>query len=117
MKTSVGTKIKFLDNWIVILVGLILLLGIGLRFTNLDLKVYWIDEVHTSLRVSGYTRSEFVEQAPVNQVIGVQELQSFQRLTPERDFTVGVKAIASSEHSPLYYVLARLGMELSLIHI
>ncbi len=102
---------KFSGNWITISVIIILLLSIGLRFTNLDQKVYWIDEVHTSLRVSGYTRNEFVEQAPVAKVIDLEELQKFQRLTSERNFGVGVKAIASSEHSPLYYVLARLGME------
>lgn len=102
---------RFTDNWIKILVAIILLLGIGLRFTNLDQKVYWIDEVHTSLRVSGYTRSEFEEQAPVGTIVNKDELQKFQRLTPERDFNTGVKAIASSEHSPLYYVLTRLGVE------
>ena len=112
MKTLVRDKKKFGDNWFSIAVIVILLLGIALRFINLEQKVYWIDEVHTSLRASGYTRTEFVEQAPVGKIVGIEELQKFQHLTPERNFGVGVKAIASSEHSPLYYVLARLGMEL-----
>ena len=89
----VGKKTKLFNNWLNILAIAILLLGIGLRFTNLDGKVYWIDEVHTSLRASGYTRSEFVEQAPVGQIVGIEELQTFQRLTPDRNFGVGVKAI------------------------
>ena len=105
--------IRLFNNWISISIIAILLLSIALRFINLEQKVYWIDEVHTSLRVSGYTRTEFVTQAPAGKVVGVEELQKFQRLTPSRNFQVGVEAIASSEHSPLYYVLARLGMEIS----
>lgn len=90
---------------------IILFIGICFRFTHLDNKVYWIDEVHTSLRISGYTRQEFVTQAPTNQIISQQQLHQFQTLTPTRDFRQAVRAIASSEHSPLYYILARLGIQ------
>ncbi|MGV2827219.1 glycosyltransferase family 39 protein [Myxosarcina sp. GI1(2024)] len=96
----------------IIWVLVVLLLGIWLRFAHLERQVYWIDEVHTSLRAAGYSRAEFVELAPTESIIGIEELQKFQQLIPERNFFAGVKAIASSEHSPLYYVLARLGMEL-----
>jgi uncharacterized membrane protein len=103
---------KFYFNWFNYLVIIVVVLGILFRFTNLEKKVYWIDEVHTSLRASGYSRTEFVEQAPQNSIVTISELQKFQQLNPERNFWAGVKAIASSEHSPLYYVLARIGMEL-----
>ena len=39
----------------------ILVLGIFFRFANLEKKVYWIDEGYTSLRISGYTESEFIQ--------------------------------------------------------
>ena len=103
---------KFRFNWLNTLVLIVLLLGIGLRFINLAHQVYWIDEVHTTLRASGFTRREFVEQAPKDSIVGIEDLHQFQQLHPDRNFIVGVKAIASSEHSPLYYFLARLGMEI-----
>jgi uncharacterized membrane protein len=99
------------ENWTTIFVVIVLLLGISLRFSNLDRKIYWIDEVHTSLRASGYSRAEFVEQAPRNKIVGIEELQKFQQLTPERDFVAAIKAISSSEHSPLYYGFTRVAME------
>jgi uncharacterized membrane protein len=99
-------------NWTTIFLVVILLLGIYLRFSYLDRKVYWIDEVHTSLRASGYTRAEFVEQAPRGKIVGIEELQKFQKITPELNFIAGIKAISSSEHSPLYYGLTRIAMEL-----
>ena len=99
-------------NWTTIVVVIVLLLGILLRFSNLDRKVYWIDEVHTSLRASGYSRTEFVEQAPRDKIVGIEELQKFQQLTPDRNFIAAIKAISSSEHSPLYYGLTRVAMEL-----
>ena len=103
---------KFRFNWLNTFVLVILLLGIGLRLIYLDRQVYWIDEVHTSLRASGFTRSEHVKQAPEDSIVGIEDLHYFQQLQPDRNFLVGVKAISSSEHSPLYYFLARLGMEI-----
>lgn len=99
-------------DWTTIFLTIVLLLGVFLRFNYLDSKVYWIDEVHTSLRASGYSRTEFVEDASEGKIVSIAELHKFQKLTPERNFIAGIKAISSSEHSPLYYVLARLGMEL-----
>ena len=101
-----------LGNWTTIFIMIVLLLGVYLRFNHLDAKTYWIDEVHTSLRASGYSRTEFVAQAPRGKIVGIEELHKFQRLTPERNFIAGIKAISSSEHSPLYYALTRVAMEL-----
>ncbi|VEP14242.1 conserved membrane hypothetical protein [Hyella patelloides LEGE 07179] len=100
-----------LVNWTTVFTIVVLLLGVYLRFSNLDRKIYWIDEVHTSLRASGYSRTEFVEQAPRGKIVSIEEIHKFQKLTPERNFVAGIKAISSSEHSPLYYGLARVGME------
>jgi uncharacterized membrane protein len=109
---KLSTSRKELNSkWIEFLLIIILCLGIIFRFTNIDRKVYWIDEVHTSLRSSGYSRTEFVDLAPQNRLISVKDLQKFQQLHPDRNLWMGIKALASSEHSPLYYFLARLGME------
>jgi uncharacterized membrane protein len=98
-------------KWLKFLIIIVLCLGVIFRFTKIDRKVYWIDEVHTSLRSSGYSRTEFVDLAPQNRVIGIEDLQKFQHLNPDRNLWMGIQALASSEHSPLYYFLARLGME------
>jgi uncharacterized membrane protein len=98
-------------KWLKFILILVLCLGIIFRFTNIDRKVYWIDEVHTSLRSSGYSRTEFVDLAPENSLISIEDLQKFQKIHPDRNLWMGIKALASSEHSPLYYFLARLGME------
>ena len=100
------------DRLTLLFLAIAIAAGVGLRFTNLEGKVYWIDEVHTSLRAAGYSRAEFVDLAPSGEIFGIEELQKFQQLTPERGLDAGIEAIASSEHSPLYYVLARVGMEL-----
>jgi uncharacterized membrane protein len=99
---------KYLQLFLAIVLGL----GVFFRFINLERKVYWIDEVHTSLRVSGYKKTEFVEQAPVDRILKIEDLQKFQRLSPEKDWSDTFNALAANaEHTPLYYVLARLGMQ------
>ena len=92
---------------------ILLLLGIFFRLVNLDKKVYWIDEVHTSVRVSGYTRTEFVDQLYNKKLINIEDLQKYQRLAPDRGLIDTIKALAANaEHSPLYYVIARFWMQL-----
>src|SRR5689334_15764847 len=87
----------------------LLVLGIVLRFVNLDRKVYWHDETYTSLRIAGYTKEEFVRQVFNGQVIGVDELKPYQRPNPNKGLrdTVTSLAIDEPQHPPLYYVTAR----------
>lgn len=90
----------------------VLVLGIFFRFVNLERKVYWIDEVHTSLRISGYKKLEFAEGAPIDRILKIEDLQEFQRLSSEKDWGDTFNALAgNAEHTPLYYVMARLGMQ------
>ncbi|WP_199248391.1 glycosyltransferase family 39 protein [[Phormidium] sp. ETS-05] len=90
----------------------VLALGIFFRFANIDKKIYWIDEVHTTLRAAGYKKLEFVENAPAGKILTIDELQTFQRLSPERGWGDTITALAgNAEHTPLYYLLTRLWME------
>lgn len=95
------------------LVIIILVVGVFFRFVNLDHKVYWFDETFTSLRVSGYTESEVVSQVCSGQEIGVEDLQKYQRLAPEKSWIDTVKSLAieDSQHPPLYYLVARLWVQ------
>lgn len=91
---------------------ILLIIGIYFRFINLEKKVYWIDEVHTSVRSSGYTRTEFVSQLANQQLVGIEDLQKYQRLAPDRDLSDTINALAgNAEHSPLYYIMVRFWMQ------
>ena len=93
--------------------AVILAIAIFFRFYNIDKKVYWIDEVHTSLRVAGYEKVEFAETAPAGKIITIDELHKFQRLNPERGWGDTINALAhNAEHTPIYYLITRLAMQL-----
>ncbi|HBB33753.1 MAG TPA: hypothetical protein DC064_18630 [Cyanobacteria bacterium UBA9273] len=91
------------------LIVTLLVLGIFFRFYNLDRKVYWHDEVYTSLRISGYTQAEVIQQVFNGRVISRDELQKYQRINSEKGVIDTVKSLATdvSQHPPLYYVMAR----------
>jgi uncharacterized membrane protein len=90
----------------------IALLGLGIffRFAYLDRKVYGLDESFTSLRISGFSEAEVVQDLSRTRVLGLEEFQKYQRYSPERSVLGTVTGLASEEpqHPPLYYVLARL---------
>ncbi len=92
----------------------IALLGMAIvfRFAHLDRKLYWHDEVYTSLRVSGYIGEEVTQQLFTGEFLGVEELQRYQRLSPELGIDATVKSLSTHpEHPPLYYLLVRWWME------
>lgn len=90
-------------------IGVLLVLGVWFRFVNLDGKFYWYDEVFTSLRVSGYTETEAVQQVSDGQVIGIPDLQKYQHPNQEKSVIDTIKGLAVEEPQlpPLYFVLAR----------
>ncbi len=100
-------------RWFYFLVAVILAIAIFFRFYNIDKKIYWIDEVHTSLRVAGYEKVEFAETAPAGKIITIDELHQFQRLNSERGWGDTINALAhNAEHTPIYYLITRLAMQL-----
>ncbi|NJO53125.1 MAG: hypothetical protein HC840_31195, partial [Leptolyngbyaceae cyanobacterium RM2_2_4] len=60
--------------------GAIALLGLGIFFrcTALGQKLYWYDEAFTSLRISGYSEADVMQQAFHGKEVTPQELQKFQ---------------------------------------
>ncbi|NES02581.1 MAG: hypothetical protein F6K22_06830 [Okeania sp. SIO2F4] len=109
MSTKLERKSSLQANWLQFTFVMILVLGIFLRFVNLDKKVYWTDETLTSLRISGYTGVEVVDQLFDGRKINVEELQKYQRINPEVSFTETVKnlAIGNPHHPPLFYIMER----------
>ena len=94
------------------IVALLIGLGILFRVANLAQPVYWVDEVATSMRVSGYTQAEVVAQVATGEPLAVADLQKFQTIRPDRPFSDLLRVLSQSpEHAPLYFVLARLWAE------
>lgn len=94
-------------TWFRILFIIVLILGISFRFIHLDRKVYWHDEVHTSIRISGYSDNDTL-QIFSGEVLTPEEVLQLQSPTPNRDWQDVFQVLSESpEHPPLYYILAR----------
>ncbi|KAB8331950.1 hypothetical protein SD80_020750 [Scytonema tolypothrichoides VB-61278] len=102
--------IKLAPNWLRFLIVVVLVVGVFFRFFNLDGKVYGHDETYTSLRISGYTKTEIRQQIFNGRVVNKEALLSFQRINPEKNLGDTLKSLATEDpqHPPLYYVIARL---------
>ena len=99
------------SGWILVLVAT-LMLGVFFRVTHISQKVYWHDEVFTSIRSSGYVEEEIVEQAFSGLPIAPSGLLQYQQLNPDRGWRETWHALTTHpEHPPLYYLLTHLWME------
>ena len=103
-----------LDKWLRVLIIVVLVFGIFFRFANLGNKVYWIDEAYTSLRISGYTEAEFIQQVADGQIRDIKYLQKYQRINSEKTVVDTVKGLALEEPqiTPLYFVATRFWVQL-----
>ncbi|BAY45872.1 hypothetical protein SAMD00079811_34790 [Scytonema sp. HK-05] len=103
-----------LTTWLRVLIIVLLGLGIFFRFVNLEQKVYWHDEAYTGLRMSGYTKNEFVQQVFNGQVIGVESVRKYQYPNSEKGVidTINSLAVEDAQHPPFYYVLVRLWVQI-----
>ena len=104
----------FAERRLKFLLTIILIIGIFFRVVNLDKKVYWYDEAFTSLRISGYTEAEVVQQFADGSETSVAALQKYQQPNPEKGLTDTIHSLAveDPQHAPLYYVLARGWMQI-----
>ncbi|MEM8829432.1 MAG: glycosyltransferase family 39 protein [Cyanobacteria bacterium P01_G01_bin.19] len=96
-----------------ILLFIFLLLGCYFRFANLSVKIFWVDEIATVVRASGYTIQEVTNHLARRDIISFNDLISYQNITPEKTFIDSWNAlIKSPEHAPLYFVLTRFWMQI-----
>ncbi len=95
------------------LIGLIMV-GVSFRFINLDRKVYWHDEVYTSLRAAGFDRAEIDPALFHDHIIASGSLQRFQQIKPGSSLLDTISSLAREDpqHPPLYFLLARFWMQL-----
>lgn len=97
-------------SWIRLLLSIAILLGIAFRFYDLPTKIYFNDEVFTSLHSAGYTESEYataVGDGRVHSFADVQEYQSSRSHRSIRD-VIHVLVDEDPHHTPLYFALERL---------
>jgi uncharacterized membrane protein len=85
----------------------LILAGVLFRVYGLGDRVYWVDEVATSVRISGYTRAEVTAQLSDGVPRSPAELQQFLRPAPDLPLSQVLRVLAQSpEHAPLYFLLA-----------
>ena len=100
--TLMKSKLRFL-------VVVLLILGLFFRFSNIDKKFYWYDEVFTSLRISGYTQTEVLHEISNGQLVAVKDLMKYQRSNQTKTFGDTVKGLAIEEPQlpPLYFMAVK----------
>jgi uncharacterized membrane protein len=105
---------KMMPQWLRFVLIIVIVLSIFFRLSNIDRKVYWHDEVFTSLVISGYTLAEVNQEIDNGAVINAQDLQKYQHSNPERGVikTVSSLAIDEAQLPPLYFVMVKLWVNL-----
>jgi uncharacterized membrane protein len=76
--TSTSKKWHHPHFWLIFVIILLLILGIFFRFYHLDRKIYWHDEVMTSMRVGGHQREEYMQNMFDGHVVTAADLQAYQ---------------------------------------
>jgi uncharacterized membrane protein len=103
-------KSSWLRGKIAFVIVLIISISIFFRFSNLDRKVYWGDEVYSSLRIFGYSTAQMHREVTTGQPIPSASLQQFQMRSPQHGLpeTLQVLAQEDAHLTPLYFILARI---------
>ena len=107
------------SRWLLSLVLVLAIgLGLGLRVTHLPQKLYWIDEIHSAMRVAGVGKETAVDWATraaiAGQPVAIPDLMQFQTLPRSQPLGEGILATVTAlatdnpQHPPLFYGLARI---------
>jgi uncharacterized membrane protein len=113
MKKELSRNWSSSRNWLCFFSIILLVIGIFFRFVNIDKKVYWGDEVFTSLRISGYTVPEMDGQLRNGHLISIKDLEKYQYPNLEKTTIDTLKGLAIEESQvvPLYFVILRFWVE------
>lgn len=105
---------RFIPPWLNFGLIVLILIGIGLHGYRLGYKLYWHDEVFTSLRAAGYQAAEIGDALFRDQTFTPGDLLVYQSLKPNSGpaDTVQSLALEDPQHPPLYFVLTRWWMRL-----
>lgn len=108
------TKHQHFPGWLRSLLILLIAVGVVFRFVNLNHKVYWHDEVYTTLRASGYFIGDINRDLFQNRMIRIGDLQTFQQIKPGSGVVDTIQSLMKEDpqHPPLYFLAARWWMQL-----
>jgi len=92
----------------------VIILGIAFRFFHLDYKLYWHDEVYTTLRSAGYLSLAVGKEIFSNRLFSAQELLQYQTIKPQSSAWDTIISVATEDpqHPPLYFLVNRLWMQI-----
>ncbi|MEW5857468.1 MAG: glycosyltransferase family 39 protein [Cyanobacteriota bacterium] len=109
MKSQLKQSWKLFPSWLRFFLIAVFVLGIVFRFVNIDKKIFWFDEVVTSIRTAGYTEAEVVNHLSGQSILRVNDLLQYQKINPEKSAIDTLKSLAAEDpqHSPLYYLITR----------
>lgn len=109
MKSQLKQSWKLFPSWLRFFIIVLFVLGLIFRFVNIEQKIFWFDEVVTSIRTAGYTEAEVVNHLSGQSILRVDDLQQYQKINPEKSAVDTLKSLAAEDpqHSPLYYLITR----------
>ncbi|GAB4528278.1 MAG: hypothetical protein Tsb0014_09510 [Pleurocapsa sp.] len=101
-------KSKQSIQWLKFIAILLVTLSVFFRFTNLEQKFYWHDEVINSFGVAGYTVTEAVGELSQQQEINFGQLQKYQYPNANKNLLSPISVLARNEaqNPPLYYLVS-----------
>jgi len=113
MKKHLSKNWLISQSWLRFSIIILLVIGVFFRFVNLDKKVYWVDEVYSSLRISGYMQPEMDEQLRNGRLLTIEDLQKYQYPNLEKDTNDVIKGmiLEDSQILPLYILMTRFWVE------
>lgn len=97
----------------------LVLLGVFFRLAYLNQKVFWNDEVYSSVPVLGHTvegiTTEWQQRSSQGFVTVANALERYQSLAPDTSVGTTIQSLAHEEpqNSPLYFVLSRFWLEIT----
>ncbi|MBD2727123.1 glycosyltransferase family 39 protein [Nostoc sp. FACHB-892] len=92
----------------------LIVMGILIRFINLDEKITWADETFTYLRIYGYTKSDLMQEVVNSQILTAGTLlEKYQSPGVGKSIIDTVKGLALEDpkHPPLYFVMTNLWVQ------
>ena len=109
-KSKLNSKYFQIKFFLILLVAI----SIFLRFTDLSHKVYWVDEVFTSLRISGYSENDVSQKLFSGSLLSPSELKKYQYPALEKSAFDTIQGLAENEpqNTPLYFIILRFWTQL-----
>ncbi|MBD2682042.1 MULTISPECIES: glycosyltransferase family 39 protein [Nostoc] len=114
MMFSFRKKKSFIEIFKIITI-ILLILGIFLRFANIERKNFWADETFTHLRIYGHTKSELKEEVSKSQILSPKDLlNKYQLPAPDKNYLNIIQGLALEDpkHTPLYFIMARFWVDI-----